>query len=49
LLTAPQAARRTGKSRHTIERWARTGRIRGRLVGGRWLIYAASLDRAGQS
>lgn len=47
-LTAPQAAQRAGKTRQTIERWARTGRVRARRVGRDWLISAASLDRVSQ-
>lgn len=39
-----QAAHRIGVSWHTAYRLALIGTIEARLVGGRWLVNASSLD-----
>ncbi|MFQ5724461.1 MAG: helix-turn-helix domain-containing protein [Terriglobia bacterium] len=44
LLTVALAARLLGKSRDTIYRWLAEGRLRGRKVGGRWLVYRDSVE-----
>jgi len=38
------AARLLGKSRDTIYRWMSEGRLAGRKVGGRWLVYRDSVE-----
>lgn len=43
-LTVALAARLLGKSRDTIYRWLAEGRLAGRKVGGRWLVYRDSVE-----
>lgn len=43
-LTVALAARLLGKSPDTIYRWLSEGRLAGRKVGGRWLVYRDSVD-----
>ncbi len=43
-LTVALAARLLGKSRDTIYRWLGEGRLAGRKVGGRWLVYRDSVE-----
>lgn len=43
-LTVALAARLVGKSRDTIYRWLDEGRLAGRKVGGRWLVYRDSVE-----
>lgn len=43
-LTVALAARLLGKSRDTIYRWLAEGRLAGRKVGGRWLVYRDSVN-----
>jgi len=38
------AARLLGKSRDTIYRWLAEGRLAGRKVGGRWIVYRDSVE-----
>jgi excisionase family DNA binding protein len=45
LVTVATAARLLGKSRDTLYRWLVEGRIEGRRVGGRWLVYRDAVDR----
>jgi excisionase family DNA binding protein len=44
VVTVTQAAAQDGRSRATILRKLKTGELRGRMVGGRWLIDAKSLN-----
>lgn len=44
LLTVARAARLLGKSRDTIYRWLNEGRLEGRRVGGRWLVYGDAVE-----
>ncbi|MFQ5664647.1 MAG: helix-turn-helix domain-containing protein [Terriglobia bacterium] len=44
VLTVALAARLLGKSPDTIYRWLSEGRLAGRKVGGRWLVYRDSVD-----
>lgn len=44
LVTVLQAARLLGKSRDTIYRWLTEGRLEGRKVGGRWLVYRDGVE-----
>ena len=44
MLTVALAARLLGKSRDTIYRWLAEGRVAGRKVGGRWLVYRDSVE-----
>jgi excisionase family DNA binding protein len=43
VLTTPQAGKRVHRSDETIRRWIAEGRLRARLVGGRWFVDAQSL------
>lgn len=43
-LTVTLAARLLGKSGDTIYRWLGEGRLAGRKVGGRWLVYKDSVE-----
>ena len=43
-LTVALAARLLGKSRDTIYRWLDEGRLAGRKVWGRWLVYRDSVE-----
>ncbi len=45
LVTVMQAARLLGKSRDTIYRWLDGGRLAGRRVGGRWLVYKDAVEK----
>ncbi|MBI4461458.1 MAG: helix-turn-helix domain-containing protein [Acidobacteria bacterium] len=49
LLTAALAARLLGKSRDTIYRWLGEGRLAGRKVGGRWLVYRDAVEAEWQA
>jgi excisionase family DNA binding protein len=44
VVTVALAARLLGKSRDTIYRWMNEGRLAGRKVGGRWLVYRDSIE-----
>jgi len=44
VVTVALAARLLGKSRDTIYRWMNEGRLAGRKVGGRWIVYRDSID-----
>ena len=44
LLTVATAGRMLGKSRDTIYRWLTEGRLAGRKVGGRWLVYKDAVE-----
>lgn len=43
-VTTARAARLLGKSQDTIYRWLAEGRLGGRKVGGRWLVYRDSVE-----
>jgi len=45
LITVLAAARLLGKSRDTIYRWLDDGRLAGRRVGGRWLVYKDAVEK----
>jgi len=45
LITVLLAARLLGKSRDTIYRWLDGGRLAGRRVGGRWLVYKDAVEK----
>jgi excisionase family DNA binding protein len=45
LVTVMAAARLLGKSRDTIYRWLDGGRLAGRRVGGRWLVYKDAVEK----
>jgi excisionase family DNA binding protein len=45
LVTVLQAGRLLGKSRDTIYRWLEEGRLEGRKVGGRWLVYRDAVEK----
>jgi len=38
------AARLVGRSRDTIYRWLEEGKLSGRKVGGRWIVYQDSIE-----
>lgn len=44
VVTVERAARLVGKSRDTIYRWLEIGKLSGRKVGGRWIIYEDTLE-----
>jgi len=44
VLSVTRAARLLGKSPDSIYRWLDAGRLAGRKVGGRWLIYRDSVE-----
>jgi excisionase family DNA binding protein len=44
VVTVALAARLLGKSRDTIYRWMSEGRLAGRKVGGRWIVYRDSVE-----
>lgn len=44
VVTVALAARLLGKSRDTIYRWMNEGRLAGRKVGGRWIVYRDSVE-----
>ena len=48
-LTVALAAQLLGKSRDTIYRWLGEGRLAGRKVGGRWLVYRDSVEAQWQA
>lgn len=45
LVTVLQAARLLGKSRDTLYRWLTEGKLAGRKVGGRWLVYRDAVEK----
>ncbi len=45
LVSAATAGKMLGKSRDTIYRWLTEGRLGGRRVGGRWLVYKDSVEK----
>ena len=45
-LAVERAARLLGKSKDTIYRWLEEGKLSGRKVGGRWIIYQDSVEAA---
>ncbi len=45
LVSAETAGRLLGKSRDTIYRWLVEGRLAGRRVGGRWLVYKDTVEK----
>jgi excisionase family DNA binding protein len=49
LVTVAVAARLLGKSRDTIYRWLEGGRLAGRKVGGRWLVYKDAVEKEWQA
>ncbi len=44
--TVLSVARLLGKSKDTIYRWLEEGKLSGRKVGGRWIIYQDSVEAA---
>ena len=44
IVTAALAARLLGKSRDTIYRWLEEGKLSGRKLGGRWIVYQDSIE-----
>jgi excisionase family DNA binding protein len=44
VLTVALASRLLGTSRDTIYRWLNEGRLAGRKVGGRWIVYRDSVE-----
>ncbi len=44
VVTVALAARMLGKSRDTIYRWLEGGRLSGRKIGGRWIVYQDSVE-----
>lgn len=44
MVTTERAARLLGKSRDTIYRWLEEGRLSGRKIGGRWLVYQDTIE-----
>lgn len=46
VLSVAKAARLLGKSQDTIYRWLEEGKLSGRKVGGRWIIYGDSVEAA---
>ena len=45
LVSATTAGKMLGKSRDTIYRWLSEGRLSGRRVGGRWLVYKDTVEK----
>ena len=45
LVSATTAGQLLGKSRDTIYRWLSEGRLAGRRVGGRWLVYKDTVEK----
>ena len=45
LVSATTAGQLLGKSRDTIYRWLTEGRLSGRRVGGRWLVYKDTVEK----
>ena len=43
VMTIPQAARLTGRTRETIRYWIETGRVRGARAGDRWFVAKADV------
>lgn len=43
-MTVALAARLLGKSRDTLYRWLNEGRLAGRKVGGRWIVYRDAVE-----
>lgn len=48
-MTVTVAARLLGVSQDTLYRWLNEGRLRGRKVGGRWIVYRDSVDEEWRS
>ncbi len=46
VLSVARAGRLLGKSKDTIYRWLEEGKLSGRKVGGRWIIYHDSVEAA---
>ena len=46
LVTVAMAARLLGNSRDTLYRWLNEGRLEGRKVRGRWLVYKDAVEKA---
>jgi excisionase family DNA binding protein len=46
VLSVARAERLLGKSKDTIYRWLEEGKLSGRKVGGRWIIYQDSVEAA---
>jgi hypothetical protein len=45
LLTAPQFADQAGVSTSTVQKWLRSGKIRGVKQNGKWMIAAEQLEK----
>ena len=45
LVSATTAGQLLGKSTDTIYRWLTEGRLAGRRVGGRWLVYKDTVEK----
>ncbi len=45
VVTPTVAAKLLGKSSDTIYRWLNEGRLAGRRVGGRWMVYRDSVEQ----
>ena len=44
MLTVPEIAARVGRDPETIRRWIRTGRLRARKVGSKYVVDERDLD-----
>ncbi|MDJ0780561.1 MAG: helix-turn-helix domain-containing protein [Desulfosarcinaceae bacterium] len=49
LLTTKEVAQRTGKSMATVQKWLRSGKLRGSKIGNRWFIAPSELPAAATS
>ena len=46
-LTIPEAAKETGLNERTLRLWAKTGRLRHKIVGGMYFVKVSDIKKIG--